>query len=117
MKPASDAPLTIPPALAAELQAAADEEHRPVADVLRDALEGYRESRRWRRHADVEHARAHELGLADDDASLTPEYRQTLRDKIAQGLQSLRDGKGTDGEAFFAQMEAEFAVLEQQGSK
>ena len=38
MKPGSDITLTIPPALAAEIQAAADEEHRPAIEVLRDAV-------------------------------------------------------------------------------
>jgi hypothetical protein len=38
--------LAIPPALAAQLQAAAEEQHRPARDVLRDALEGY--LRAWR---------------------------------------------------------------------
>jgi hypothetical protein len=32
---------TIPPALAAQLRAAADEQHRSARDVLRDALEEY----------------------------------------------------------------------------
>ena len=31
----------IPPALAAQIQAAADDEHRPAADVVREALERY----------------------------------------------------------------------------
>jgi hypothetical protein len=38
--------LAIPPALAAQLQAAAEEQHRSVRDVLRDALEGYLRARR-----------------------------------------------------------------------
>jgi hypothetical protein len=33
--------LAIPPALAVRLQAAAEEQHRPAHDVLRDAVEGY----------------------------------------------------------------------------
>jgi hypothetical protein len=33
--------LAIPPALAAQLRAAAEEQHRSARDVLRDALEGY----------------------------------------------------------------------------
>jgi antitoxin ParD1/3/4 len=40
-----------------------------------------------------------------------------VREKIAQGMRSLREGKGTDGDAFFAQMEAELAALERQGHK
>jgi hypothetical protein len=38
--------LAIPPALAAQLQAAADEQHRPAREVLRDAVEEY--LRAWR---------------------------------------------------------------------
>ncbi|MGA3397707.1 MAG: hypothetical protein ABSC95_00700 [Acetobacteraceae bacterium] len=181
MKPRSSAQVLIPPGLAAELQAAADEEHRSAAEVARDALEGYLEARRWRlrrrakmnesimarrsvspvmptkvgihdfaaltqerrgwrafaRHdeqgadrapiaavilahrlsADQELARARELGLPDDDAPLTDQHRQTVREKIAQGVRSLPDGKGTDGEAFFARMEAEFEELERHGRK
>jgi hypothetical protein len=41
MKPTTDAELTIPPSLVAEIQATADVEHRPAAEVLRDALERY----------------------------------------------------------------------------
>ena len=33
--------------------------------------------------------------------------REEVRKKIAAGVESLRQGKGIDGEAFFAQMEAE----------
>jgi hypothetical protein len=44
-----DTGLAIPPALAAEIQAAADEEHRPPLDVLREAIESYRKEQRWRR--------------------------------------------------------------------
>ena len=46
---------------------------------------------------------------------MSDEYRATIRQKIAQGLQSLREGKGTDGEAFFAEMYAELDDLERQG--
>jgi Ribbon-helix-helix protein, copG family len=42
MKPGSESnSFTIPPALLAEVEAAAEEEHRPVADVVREALERY----------------------------------------------------------------------------
>jgi len=40
-----------------------------------------------------------------------------MREKIAQGVRSLREGKGIDGEAFFARMDAEFGALEQQRNK
>jgi hypothetical protein len=41
-----DTDFAIPPTLAAQLQAAADEQHRSARDVLRDAVEGY--LRAWR---------------------------------------------------------------------
>jgi hypothetical protein len=108
--------LTIHPALVAEIQAAAKDEHRPAVEVVRDALEGYLENRRWQqREQDLQQARA--LGLPDDDVAPSPEYRQTMHEKIAQGVRSLRAGQGTDGEAFFAKMDAEFEALERQGRK
>jgi hypothetical protein len=64
-----------------------------------------------------EHGRARAKGLPDDDALLTDDYRRTIRAKIAEGVQSLRDGKGTDGESFMAAMDAELAELERQGHK
>lgn len=67
--------------------------------------------RRWR------FGREARVGLPDDDVPLTEQHRQTMRDKIAQGVRSLREGNGTDGEAFFARMEADFEDLEQQGHK
>ena len=104
----------IPPALLAEIQAAADDEHRPAAEVVREALEAYLEGR-LHRMRDAESRNARGLGLPDDDVPVTPEYRRTTRDKSAQGMQSLRAGKSVDGETFFARMEAEFDELEQQG--
>ena len=57
---------------------------------------------------------ARALGLPDDDQPLTDAYRQTLRDKIAQGLTSARQGKLVDGEAVFARIEAELVELDKQ---
>jgi len=39
--PGGNTDLIIPPELAADIQAVADGEHRPAADVVRDALERY----------------------------------------------------------------------------
>jgi predicted transcriptional regulator len=117
MNPGSSAQVLIPSGLATELQEAAEEEHRSAADVVRDALEGYLEARRWRLSGDQEQARARELGLPDDDVPLTDQHRQAMREKIARGVRSLREGKGADGEAFFARMEAEFEEIERQGHK
>jgi hypothetical protein len=44
-----------------------------------------------------------------DALALTDAYREDLRKKIDQGLQSLREGKTTDGEAFMAGMDVELA--------
>jgi len=68
MKPrAEDNTIAIPPALLAEIQAAADEEKRPAEEVLREALERYLENRRWQRILDYGQQRARELGLTEAD--------------------------------------------------
>jgi len=72
MKPRSNSRVSLPSSLVAELQAAAREEHRSATEVVRDALEGYLEARRWRLNADNDLARARELGLPDDDVLLSP---------------------------------------------
>jgi len=72
----------IPPGLLAEIEAAAAEEHRPVRELVGEAVERYLSQRRWFRGDDV-HA------------------------KIAQGLESLRQGKGLDGESVMAELIAE----------
>ena len=46
---------------------------------------------------------------------MSDEYRQDLREQIAQGMQSLQEGRVTDGEAFMAKMNAELAELQRQG--
>lgn len=117
MKPAGESnSFVLPPALLAEVEAAADEEHRPVADVVRELVEQGLSERRWKAHSEQEFRRARELGLPDaDNQPLSDEYRQTIRENIAQGMQSLREGKVTDGEAFMAKMNAELAELQRQG--
>ena len=116
MKPTGESnSFSLPPALLAEVAAAADEEHRPVADVVRDLVARGLSERRWKAHTEQEFRRARELGLPDDDQPMTVEYRQTLREKIAQGLASARAGKLVDGDAVFARIEAEMTALEQQG--
>jgi antitoxin ParD1/3/4 len=53
-----------------------------------------------------------------DQRDQTHELRkEEMRKQIAAGMASLRVGNSADGEAFFAQVEAEFADLEQQGHK
>ena len=68
MKPhAEDSSIAISPSLLAEIQAAADEEKRPVEEVLREAIESYLENRRWQRILDYGQQRARELGLIEAD--------------------------------------------------
>jgi len=69
-----------------------------------------------RAQAEQERQRAIELGIHDpaDDEPMTEDDRQTIREKIARGLQSLREGRGTDSAAFFAEMYAELDELERQ---
>ncbi len=80
MTPPSDTDLAIPPALAADIQAAALEEHRPPIDILRDAVAGYRRERRWRRTLAQGASHADALGLTQADIPrLIAEYRQEKR--------------------------------------
>ena len=101
----------IPATLAAEIVAAASEEHRPVADVLRDAVVGYLENRRWR-SAEQDPQTARKLGLAEDDVRPTDEYRRSIGGKIAVGLASAMQGRLVDGDAVFVRIEAELRALE-----
>jgi hypothetical protein len=69
-------PMTILPALLAQVQAAADEEHRPAADVLREAVERYLRERRWQKIFAYGEERARTLGLTEADIPrLIAEYR------------------------------------------
>ena len=68
MKPrAEDSVIAIPPSLLTEIEAAANEEKRPVEEVLREAIERYLENRRWQRILDYGQQRARELGLTEAD--------------------------------------------------
>ena len=77
----------IPPGLLLEIQAAAEEERREPRELVREAVERYLSERRWFRKDDV-------------------------HTKIAQGLESLRQGKGLDGEAVLAELLAELDGLQ-----
>ena len=43
--------------------------------------------------------------------------KDEIQQQIAEGLRSLRSGKGVDGEAVFDRIEAELATLEHNGHK
>jgi len=84
MKPDAGVDLTLPAALAAEIQAAADEEHRPVLDVLRDAVEIYRREQRWRRTLAYGGDRVRKLGVTEADVpDLITAYRLEKRRPLA----------------------------------
>lgn len=82
MKTGHPADALIPPGLLAEIEAAAAEEQRPARELVGEAVERYLSHRRWFRKDEV-HA------------------------KIVQGLESLRQGRGLDGESVMAELLAE----------
>jgi len=109
--------LTLPADLLAQIRSEAAKDHRPAADLLRDLLEqGLMERREWQAHAEQERQRARELGIHEpaDDEPMTDEYRQAIREKIAQGLASAQQGKLVDGASVFARIRAELDQIEQQ---
>jgi predicted transcriptional regulator len=77
----------ISPDLLPAIRAAAEEERRAPRDLVTEAVERYLSERRWF-HKDEVHT------------------------KIAQGLESLRRGKGLDGETVMAELLAELAAPE-----
>jgi predicted transcriptional regulator len=82
MKPETKRDTLVPSDLLPEIHAAAEEEHRAPGELVGEAVERYLSERRWFRKDKV-HA------------------------KIAQGLDSLRQGKGLDGETAMAELLAE----------
>jgi hypothetical protein len=72
----------VPSGLLSEIEAAAEEEHRAPGELVGEAVERYLSQRRWFRKDEV-------------------------HTKIAQGLESLRQGKGLNGEAVMAELLAE----------
>jgi hypothetical protein len=81
MKPTGESNFpSIPPALLAEVEAAANEEHRAPGDVVREALERYMEDREWDKVFAYGESRAKALGLTEEDVPrLIAEYRQEKR--------------------------------------
>ena len=72
----------ISPGVLAEIEAAAAEESRPARELVGEAVERYLSQRRWFR-------------------------KDEMHAKIAQGLKSLRQGKGLDGKSVMAELIAE----------
>ena len=87
MKPDTTADTLVPFGLLPEIHAAAEEEHRAPTELVGEAVERYLRERRLFRKDQV-HA------------------------KIAEGLESLPQGKGLDGEAVMAELIAELDALE-----
>jgi antitoxin ParD1/3/4 len=54
------------------------------------------------------------LRLLDERDEMRELQKNEIRKQIAAGMASLRAGKGTDGEGFLANMNAELAELEKQ---
>lgn len=80
MKTENSPDTLLPPSLLAEVQAAADEEHRPSAELVREAIERYLQDRRWQRLVAYGQTRARELGLTEADLPrLIAEARQEHR--------------------------------------
>lgn len=70
----------LPPALLAEVEAAADEEHRPAEDMVREAVTRYMEDREWNKVFTYGESRAKALGLTEKDVPrLIAESRQEKR--------------------------------------
>ena len=70
----------MPSSLLAEIQAAADEEHRTRDELVREAVERYLKERRWQRLLAYGEQRARSLGLTDADVPrLIEEYRREHR--------------------------------------
>ncbi len=80
MKSGDTTETLVPPTLLAEIHAAAEEEHRSSAELVREAIERYLQDRRWQRLAAYGQARARELGLSEADIPrLIREARQERR--------------------------------------
>jgi len=78
MKTISDTEsVKMPSSLLAEVQAAANEEHRSRDELVREAIERYLRDRRWQRLLAYGEQQARSLGLTDADVPrLIEEYRQ-----------------------------------------
>lgn len=72
--------IDVPPALLAEIKAAAEAERRTADELVREAVERYLEDRRWRSLLAYGEERARFLGLTEADVPrLIAESRQEKR--------------------------------------
>jgi metal-responsive CopG/Arc/MetJ family transcriptional regulator len=72
--------ISLPEPLLAEIQSAAQAEHRSVDEVLTDAVKRYVEDRSWTRLLDYGSERAKALGIKESDVdSLIAESRAEQR--------------------------------------
>jgi len=106
--------VSLPPALLAEVKAAAEAEHQTIADFLGDLVRQGLSVRRWKAHAEEELQRAREAGLPEHEPPKPNACPHPLHERIAQGMRSLRGGHSTDGEAFMTRMDAELAEQDRQ---
>ena len=67
MKTDGPADTLVPPGLLAEVQAAAEEERRAPAELVREAIEGYLDEREWQKLLAFGQERARTLGLSEAD--------------------------------------------------
>jgi hypothetical protein len=87
MKSGAPSDTLVPAGLIPEIQAAAEEEQRAPGELVGEAGARYLSERRWFRKDEV-------------------------HTKIAKGLESLRQGKGVDGETVMAELVAELDAPE-----
>ncbi len=84
MKPGTEnEPFPLPPALLAQVQVAAEEEHRPTDEIVREAVERYLASRRRQKLRAYGEAQAHKLGISsqEDVERVVHEYREEERER------------------------------------
>lgn len=88
MKTESALDTLVPPGLLAEVQAAAEEEHREPRELVREALERYMDDREWQKLFAYGEQRVKELGLTEADIPrLIAEVRQERRRESGQAAE------------------------------
>jgi len=68
--------ISLPEPLLAEIESAAQAEHRTADEVAADAIRQYLEKQSWVKFVERNERRAKEMGIAEDDVNrLVKEYR------------------------------------------